>query len=303
MAVGKNKKTQEFHYRAIPEDETVLAQLGARSFEKSVNGKESVSKRHFHNLVEIAICRWGNGEIIIDQTKYSYEAGCVLVIPPNISHAIIVKEDTKNFWEFIYLNPSTVLQQHSISERDRKIYFNSINEALILREKEEIPFLISEIDMIMDQIRVKEYGYRQCIKGLVYALLMEIVKITYYKKNEGQNNISDEISKPKRIIKVMDYIEAHYFEQIKIEDIAKAVFVSPTSLRKMIQDHFGMSPLQYINYVRVEKACELIRKTDHNMNEIARKVGYDNMSTFINNFKAHTGESPKQWKEKQGKYM
>lgn len=56
--------------------------------------------------------------------------------------------------------------------------------------------------------------------------------------------------------------------------------------------------MHYVNYVRIQKACKLIRRTDDTLSEIAQKVGYDNLSTFINNFKVHTGQTPRSWKEK-----
>ena len=56
-----------------------------------------------------------------------------------------------------------------------------------------------------------------------------------------------------------------------------------------------MSPLQYVNLIRVNKACTLLGKKGFNIGEVARKVGFENTSTFIMNFKKVMGETPKQW--------
>ena len=116
--------------------------------------------------------------------------------------------------------------------------------------------------------------------------------------NEQKRNMIQKVSQSKRVTRILEYVERHYAEPIRAEDIANAVYVSSTCLRKLFKDNFRMSPMQYINYVRIQKACEMIRKTDDSISEIARKTGYENLATFINNFKLYMGETPKQWKEK-----
>ena len=252
---------------------------------------------HFHNLLEIAICRSGQGEILTENQRYRYQEGCAVVIPANIPHAITAEGGEENFWEYLYLNPAGFMQQSGISERQRKIYFVPVRECLIIKKKEDAAFLSAEINLLMNQLRVKEYGYQQCVSGLVYVLLMEIAKIYYYMGNEKKQNMIQKASQSKRIAKILEYVEQRYANPIRTEDLAGTIYVSPACLRKIFKDNFHMSPMQYINYVRVQKACEMIRKTDDNISEIARKVGYENLTTFINNFRLYIGKTPKQWKE------
>lgn len=248
--------------------------------------------------MEVAICRFGHGDIITENQRYSYSEGSVVVIPANVSHAIVDCAQEKSFWEYLYLNPEVFMQQSGIGEKQRKNWFAQLGERLIVKKKEDAAFLVTEINLLMDQIRVKEYGYQQCVCGLVYSLLMEMIKIHYYMGTEQKRNMVRKVNQSQRVARILEYVECHYAERIRTEDIANAIYVSPTCLRKLFQDNFQMSPIQYVNYVRIQKACEMLRKSDDTISEIARKAGYDNLATFINNFKLYMDETPKQWKEK-----
>ena len=52
-----------------------------------------------------------------------------------------------------------------------------------------------------------------------------------------------------------------------------------------------MTPVDYLNQVRIKKACDMIRKTGYSMEEIAVKVGFSTTSTFNRNFKRIVGTS------------
>ena len=64
----------------------------------------------------------------------------------------------------------------------------------------------------------------------------------------------------------------------------------------------NMRPLDYVNYVRVENACEYMRKTDLSMQEIAYNCGFGNLSTLTRNFKKILSTTPHQWKKSSGDY-
>ena len=149
----------------------------------------------------------------------------------------------------------------------------------------------------MDQIRTQEYGYRACVKGLVYTLLMEIVKITSMESLEIKSVQNPNWDKLKKIELAMQYVDTHYAEEIRISDIANAAYISESYLRRIFVENYNMSPLRYVNFVRIDFACKILRDQDLNINEVAQKVGFDNTSTFIKNFKKIVGKTPKQWRK------
>jgi len=57
-----------------------------------------------------------------------------------------------------------------------------------------------------------------------------------------------------------------------------------------------MPPMEYLNLIRVQKACELMKKTNEHMELIAQKCGFTTQSTFNRNFRKFLDTSPYQWK-------
>ena len=84
-----------------------------------------------------------------------------------------------------------------------------------------------------------------------------------------------------------------------MNDIAEDSGMSQRHFRRDFEDAMNMKPLDYVNLVRVDKACFLIEKEDASMEEIGYRVGFQTQSTFNRNFKRLTGLSPYQWKSKE----
>lgn len=291
----RNRDTVEFCYYAIPDREEALVFLGTDNTENT--GKR---KKHFHNLMEIAVCRSGSGQIITDDESYDYNAECIMIVPPNKIHAIISNSNPNSFWEYIYINPSVFYQYKGISDREKK-FLQIAEKNFIFKKKQEIPFLAAEINLLMDYLRIRDFLYHECVGGLLYTMLMEIAKMNYELINRDKMYIHQLDNKSRHLAMAVEYIDENYHQKIQTKDIADVAFLSQSGLRKMFQEQFEMSPMQYVNYRRIQKACDLFKKADYNVTEVSEKVGYDNIVTFINNFRTYVGDSPKQWKKKQKK--
>ena len=57
-----------------------------------------------------------------------------------------------------------------------------------------------------------------------------------------------------------------------------------------------MKPMDYVNFVRIQKGCALLRETDLTVAMISDKTGYESVSSFIRNFKRVIGCTPNKWK-------
>ena len=133
------------------------------------------------------------------------------------------------------------------------------------------------------------------MKGLLYTLLMEIVKINSQDIWIMEKEEKMDRDKLEKLKKALAYVEENYAEEIRISDIADASYISESYLRKIFAENYNMTPIQYVNFVRISHACKILQKEAISITDVARRVGFDNMSTFIKNFKRITGKTPKIW--------
>jgi len=103
--------------------------------------------------------------------------------------------------------------------------------------------------------------------------------------------------KPHFVDQAKNYITEHFAESLTLESITTALNYSIPYLSKQFKLHTGLSPIDFLIRVRLEKAKEWLLRTDLTVNEVASGVGYTDFSYFIRAFKKYTGFTPGQYKE------
>lgn len=100
--MGKKKKdTIELRFYEIPQNEYVLALLGENWIRDY--GHDEVHL-HFHNLMEIGVCRNGTGKLILDEEQRPYQPAMVSIIPNNYPHVTISNtKEGPSYWEYLFL--------------------------------------------------------------------------------------------------------------------------------------------------------------------------------------------------------
>ena len=81
------------------------------------------------------------------------------------------------------------------------------------------------------------------------------------------------------------------------KSIAKRCAVSETVYRKQFKAITGISPIQYITRLKVEKACELLQEYDMSVNDISDFLGFNDLPYFYRVFKKITGFTPNEFRE------
>jgi YesN/AraC family two-component response regulator len=92
---------------------------------------------------------------------------------------------------------------------------------------------------------------------------------------------------------IIEFIENNYMnDSLSVSVTAEKFGYSTTFLVRLFNNFFGMGVLDYIQKVRIKKACEIILSDNYNMADIAEKVGYTNITTFNRTFKKVMGVTP-----------
>lgn len=102
----------------------------------------------------------------------------------------------------------------------------------------------------------------------------------------------------REIYKAERYLHDHLSKNISLDYVAGIVCLSPRHFKRRFKSATGITPLHYLQKLRVETAKKMLENTLDDINEITRQVGYEDSSTFRRLFKKHTRLSPREYRDK-----
>ena len=97
---------------------------------------------------------------------------------------------------------------------------------------------------------------------------------------------------------ILRHIEAHFTEKITLGGLADAFHLHPIYLQRLFKERTGLSPLEYTQKLRVERAGVYLVSSNMSVDEIAEAVGFCNASYFIKVFHSITSNTPAQYRKK-----
>ncbi len=100
-----------------------------------------------------------------------------------------------------------------------------------------------------------------------------------------------------RVQRVKRYIEDHVTDALTLDDMATIVNLSPFVLIRQFKEAEGMTPYAYLSRCRAFAAQALLRNTNGPIEEVGRRVGFDDPNYFARFFKRATGVTPSQYRE------
>jgi transcriptional regulator GlxA family with amidase domain len=122
----------------------------------------------------------------------------------------------------------------------------------------------------------------QALEKLTFDLFFELL---------GQQSCAMKMDK--RLDVVIDKISTHLEQNFSLAELASLACLSVTQFKKVFKDSLGCSTSAYVNHLRMQKAKALLTHTDLPISLVAEQIGYAASSAFCRKFKAHYGQSPK----------
>lgn len=100
------------------------------------------------------------------------------------------------------------------------------------------------------------------------------------------------------IYKAFDYIYKNYNKGIGLKDVAESMYISPAYFSRIFKKETGISFVDFLNIIRIEKGKDLIESTNMKIINISDAVGFEDQSYFTKVFKKKTGMTPAKYKQK-----
>lgn len=247
---------------------------------------------HAHEQTELLFVAEGRGQVILDNRRYAMNRGDLVIINPGVYHYEDYRESRSD--------------GHCI-----RLYSCCIEgfETDILPPNYLLPIgyhpVIATGAFAEDFLSVFSHMRREHDQGeLWYAqvcnnLSNEVVMLTLRLLHEYYEVLSQTQSDC-GMQRIRSYIAQHCCEDLTVERIASELHISRHTLQRGFRSCFGMSPIQYINRLRIERAVELMRTGKKSLQEIAYAVGFNNYSHFFSMFRKINGLSPRSYLETHG---
>lgn len=88
------------------------------------------------------------------------------------------------------------------------------------------------------------------------------------------------------------FIEKNLNRMIDLKELTKVADISPSTVTRLFKKHLSLTPIQFINQLRIKSAQKILARTNQSISSIAKQVGLPDQFYFSKLFKAHTGTTP-----------
>ena len=177
---------------------------------------------------------------------------------------------------------------------DEEVFYmfdvQSRNRISVFREGHPVyPTLSHYMSESYEEYIAKDVCYKLPIRANIYLMVTALLRYYCGSKDESDRMIYHNVL---RLAPVISFISEHFCEKIYVEKLADMINVSPDYFTKMFKDSIGKTPIEYINGLRINRAMELLFKTEESMAEIADEIGFCNPNYFHKIFKQYMDASP-----------
>lgn len=244
---------------------------------------------HWHPECEIIRILEGEFSMTINDEKIIAKRGDIIFIHDGMAHGGTPYDC---IYECIVFDLKLLLKQnHACTKQIHDIIDqNKLIQTILPNNIKGITYCC---DVLFESMKLKDVGYEFTTQGSLYYLIGDILKYELYINKPKSTKRTQE--RMLQFKKVLSLIETEYSKQLTLYDLSKTAGMSPKYFCRFFSEMTTKTPIEYLNYYRIESACEQLLTTDYSITEIALNCGFNDSSYFIKLFKKYKNITPKQF--------
>lgn len=244
---------------------------------------------HWHIEYELVLIRHGSFTLRLDDETIQLNEGDTVLIPDGYIHGGIAKDCV---YECIVFDFSRFLQESTIAKQSlMKTMTETIFNHHLFKQGTKASAIANEI---MVQMRTQPFGYELVVNGLIWQLMGSIIDKDAV---TGTNSMTKDWRRVDQIKQVLRRIRKDYAMDLKLQDLADDAKLAPKYLCRIFRSVTGRTPIEYLNYYRIECAAERLIVTSDPVTEIALGCGFNDLSYFSKTFKRYKGVSARDFRQ------
>ena len=259
--------------------------------------KEFTYPIHNHSVYELNFVEHAPGvrRIVGDSNEVIGEYDLVLITSPDLEHV----------WEQNTCNSENIREitiQFDINFDETSIFqrnpFSSMKR-MMLEARKGLCFPMNAIMKVYQQLDTLS-----TIKDGFYAFIQFLTILYELSRCDGARTLAtssyakvEVASDSRRVLKVKNYINQHYRDEIRLNDVASLAGMSASAFSRFFKLHTGRNLSDYIIDMRLGYASRMLVDSTHSIAEIGYSCGFNNLSNFNRIFKKKKGCSPSEFRE------
>ncbi len=245
---------------------------------------------HWHNSLEVIHILQGSLRVIVNDRRYTMHSGDVIVVNAGEVHSTYSAQPNA---AALLQVPNEFLKM-SIPDFDSvRFGFNTV--AMKSGRKGAVRESLETLSRLYDAYRKQERGYSLKVTGLLFDFLHQLY-CNFSLPREITPHKSDKYME--RLKKVTEFIKKHYREPVTLQRMAAVVYLNPEYFNRFFKKYMGMTPMTYLNSVRVQNIGADLLATDINITDLAALHGCQDYTLFLRHFHSVFGCTPSQYRRR-----
>ena len=243
---------------------------------------------HWHDEFEIIYVRSGFLAVSISGESYIGKTGDAFVVSPGNLHLMGSQTGTVDYYTFLF--PLKYISFRTDDMLDEKLLepLNSGHLMICPRVKDTAKELCEQLIEIYEAKKDESESKittQVRTKIILLQFILEMWKKGFVIENDtsGRNTVEKEM---------VSYIQQNFTGKISLREFGEQFHLSEKYISRYFKEHFHITLSQYVTYLRLEHAKQLLQDTDIPVTDVAMQSGYQNVSYFIRSFQKAYAVSP-----------
>ncbi|NLM01403.1 MAG: AraC family transcriptional regulator [Treponema sp.] len=245
--------------------------------------------RHFHNHWEILYIVSGKRNFFYADKTYDIDSGAFLCVEPGVLHRAINEKSCQLY--NIYFNCKDDKYFSLVLPILQKL--NKKFGVLIQIAQKDRNEIVKNFFEIAKEFIEKKENY----ENVALAKLLQLLTLVS-RSNEEKKILLEKSFAQKKCEEIMTYLSNNFFEQVTLNEVAENFGITPSYLSRFFKKTTQFSFIEYLNILRINHACKILKNTDKKIIDIAFESGFGSVTQFGRIFKSFTGTSPNIYRRK-----
>ena len=248
---------------------------------------------HWHDEFEIIYVRSGFLTVSISGESYIGKTGEAFVVSPGNLHLMGSQTGTVDYYTFLF--PLKYISFRTDDMLDEKLLepLNSGHLMICPRVKDTAKELCEQLIKIYEAKNDESESKittQVRTKIILLQFILEMWKKGFVIENDtsGRNTVEKEM---------VSYIKQNFTGKISLREFGEQFHLSEKYISRYFKEHFHITLSQYVTYLRLEHAKQLLQDTDIPVTDVAMQSGYQNVSYFIRSFQKAYAVSPLKYRK------